>query len=155
MHYVGPIAVYPYAGDQIIENVTTGFFYYQDSLGNTSRVTDEVGNLTWTRDPRWYVTVFGYRRTGEAEPNYEGNLMASRPGGNLNSEQVEGIVHPGIGGTVRNIMGLLGQGGEKSFDERWGPDSGTGNWQADQYTNNYLRGGGENSGEGFHPAGPR
>src|SRR5205085_3209249 len=21
---------------------------------------DPVGNLTWTRDPRWYVTVFGY-----------------------------------------------------------------------------------------------
>jgi RHS repeat-associated protein len=40
-----PVAVYLYAGDQIIENVTTGYFYYQDSLGNTSHVTDAVGNL--------------------------------------------------------------------------------------------------------------
>ena len=40
-----PIAVYLYAGDQIIENVTMGYFYYQDSLGNTSHVTDAAGNL--------------------------------------------------------------------------------------------------------------
>jgi RHS repeat-associated protein len=39
-----PINVYLYAGDQIIENVTMGYFYYQDSLGNTSHVTDSVGN---------------------------------------------------------------------------------------------------------------
>src|ERR1043165_7280851 len=40
-----PIAVYLYAGDQIIENVTTGYLYFQDSLGNTSHVTDAEGNL--------------------------------------------------------------------------------------------------------------
>jgi RHS repeat-associated protein len=40
-----PIAVYLYAGDQIIENVTTGYLYFQDSLGNTSHVTDAAGNL--------------------------------------------------------------------------------------------------------------
>jgi RHS repeat-associated protein len=40
-----PMNVYLYAGDQIIENVTMGYFYYQDSLGNTSHVTDAVGNL--------------------------------------------------------------------------------------------------------------
>ena len=40
-----PIAVYLYAGDQIIENVTTGYLYFQDSLGNTSHVTDSTGNL--------------------------------------------------------------------------------------------------------------
>ena len=40
-----PVAVYLYAGDQIIENVTTGYFYYQDSLGNTSHVTDALGTL--------------------------------------------------------------------------------------------------------------
>src|SRR5947207_14654527 len=39
------IAVYLYAGDQIIENVTMGYFYYQDSLGNTSHVTDAAGTL--------------------------------------------------------------------------------------------------------------
>jgi RHS repeat-associated protein len=40
-----PIAVYLYAGDQIVENVTTGNLYFQDSLGNTSHVTDAAGNL--------------------------------------------------------------------------------------------------------------
>jgi RHS repeat-associated protein len=40
-----PLNVYLYAGDQIVENVTMGYFYYQDSLGNTSHVTDAVGNL--------------------------------------------------------------------------------------------------------------
>jgi RHS repeat-associated protein len=40
-----PIAVYLYAGDQIVENVTTGYLYFQDSLGNTSHVTDAAGNL--------------------------------------------------------------------------------------------------------------
>jgi RHS repeat-associated protein len=40
-----PIAVYVYAVDQIIENVTTGHLYFQDSLGNTSHVTDAAGNL--------------------------------------------------------------------------------------------------------------
>jgi RHS repeat-associated protein len=40
-----PIAVYLYAGDQIIENVTTGYLYFEDSLGNTSHVTDAAGNL--------------------------------------------------------------------------------------------------------------
>ena len=40
-----PTAVYLYAGDQIIENVTTGYLYFQDSLGNTSHVTDAAGNL--------------------------------------------------------------------------------------------------------------
>jgi len=40
-----PVAVYLYAGDQIIENVTTGNLYFQDSLGNTSHVTDAAGNL--------------------------------------------------------------------------------------------------------------
>jgi RHS repeat-associated protein len=50
-----PIAVYLYAGDQIIENVTTGHFYYQDSLGNTSHVTDSVGNLL----ERYTYSAFG------------------------------------------------------------------------------------------------
>jgi hypothetical protein len=40
-----PMNVYLYAGDQIVENVTLGYFYYQDSLGNTFHVTDAVGNL--------------------------------------------------------------------------------------------------------------
>ena len=40
-----PINVYLYAGEQITENVTMGYFYYQDSLGNTSHVTDAAGNL--------------------------------------------------------------------------------------------------------------
>jgi RHS repeat-associated protein len=40
-----PVAVYLYAGDQIIENVTTSNLYFQDSLGNTSHVTDAAGNL--------------------------------------------------------------------------------------------------------------
>jgi RHS repeat-associated protein len=40
-----PMNVYLYAGDQIVENVTKGYFYYQDSLGNTSHVTDAIGNL--------------------------------------------------------------------------------------------------------------
>lgn len=42
---ITPIAVYLYAGNQIIENVTTGYFYYPDSLGNTSHVTDSAGHL--------------------------------------------------------------------------------------------------------------
>jgi RHS repeat-associated protein len=50
-----PIAVYLYAGDQIIENVTAGIFYYQDSLGNTSHVTDAVGNLL----ERYTYSAFG------------------------------------------------------------------------------------------------
>jgi RHS repeat-associated protein len=50
-----PIAVYLYAGDQIIENVTTGHFYYQDSLGNTSHVTDSAGNLL----ERYTYSAFG------------------------------------------------------------------------------------------------
>ncbi len=45
MNGPAPIAVYLYAGDQIIENVTVEYFYFQDSLGNTSHVTDGVGNL--------------------------------------------------------------------------------------------------------------
>jgi RHS repeat-associated protein len=40
-----PIAVYLYAGDQIVENVTTGYLYFQDSLGNTSHITDAAGNV--------------------------------------------------------------------------------------------------------------
>lgn len=40
-----PTAVYLYAGDQIVENVTTGYLYFQDSLGKTSHVTDAAGNL--------------------------------------------------------------------------------------------------------------
>jgi RHS repeat-associated protein len=44
-----------YAGDQIIENVTTGYFYFQDSLGNTSHVTDSVGNLL----ERYTYSAFG------------------------------------------------------------------------------------------------
>jgi RHS repeat-associated protein len=50
-----PIAVYLYAGDQIIENVTMGYFYYQDSLGNTSHVTDAAGNLL----ERYTYSAFG------------------------------------------------------------------------------------------------
>jgi RHS repeat-associated protein len=50
-----PIAVYLYAGDQIIENVTMGYFYYQDSLGNTSHITDTVGNLK----ERYTYSAFG------------------------------------------------------------------------------------------------
>ena len=50
-----PMAVYLYAGDQIIENVTSGYFYYQDSLGNTSHVTDAVGNLL----ERYTYSAFG------------------------------------------------------------------------------------------------
>lgn len=45
MNGPAPIAVYLYAGDQIVENVTTGYLYFQDSLGNTSHVTDASGNL--------------------------------------------------------------------------------------------------------------
>ena len=37
--------MYLYAGDQIIKQVTMGYLYYQDSLGNTSHVTDSAGNL--------------------------------------------------------------------------------------------------------------
>jgi RHS repeat-associated protein len=50
-----PTAVYLYAGDQIIENVTTGNLYFQDSLGNTSHVTDAVGNLL----ERYTYSAFG------------------------------------------------------------------------------------------------
>ena len=50
-----PIAVYLYAGDEIIENVTSGYFYYQDSLGNTSHVTDAAGNLL----ERYTYSAFG------------------------------------------------------------------------------------------------
>jgi RHS repeat-associated protein len=50
-----PMNVYLYAGDQIVENVTTGRFYYQDSLGNTSHVTDAVGNLL----ERYTYSAFG------------------------------------------------------------------------------------------------
>jgi RHS repeat-associated protein len=50
-----PINVYLYAGDQIIENVTMGYFYYQDSLGNTSHVTDAAGNLL----ERYTYSAFG------------------------------------------------------------------------------------------------
>ena len=49
------MAVYLYAGDQIIENVTSGYFYYQDSLGNTSHVTDAAGNLL----ERYTYSAFG------------------------------------------------------------------------------------------------
>lgn len=49
------MAIYLYAGDQIIENVTMGFFYYQDSLGNTSHVTDSAGNLL----ERYTYSAFG------------------------------------------------------------------------------------------------
>jgi RHS repeat-associated protein len=45
MNGPAPTAVYLYAGDQIVENVTTGNLYFQDSLGNTSHVTDAAGNL--------------------------------------------------------------------------------------------------------------
>jgi hypothetical protein len=55
MNGPAPIAVYLYAGDQIIENVTMGYFYYQDSLGNTSHVTDAVGNLL----ERYTYSAFG------------------------------------------------------------------------------------------------
>jgi hypothetical protein len=41
--------------------------------------------------------------------------------------------------------------GQAPVDVRWAPNSGTGNWQADQATKNYLFGGGENFGEGSHP----
>jgi RHS repeat-associated protein len=50
-----PIAVYLYAGDMIIENVTAGYFYFQDSLGNTSHVTDAAGNLL----ERYTYSAFG------------------------------------------------------------------------------------------------
>jgi RHS repeat-associated protein len=50
-----PMNVYLYAGDQIVENVTTGRFYYQDSLGNTSHVTDAAGNLL----ERYTYNAFG------------------------------------------------------------------------------------------------
>jgi RHS repeat-associated protein len=50
-----PVAVYLYAGDQIIENVTVGYFYYQDSLGNTSHVSDSAGNLL----ERYTYSAFG------------------------------------------------------------------------------------------------
>ena len=50
-----PINVYLYAGDMIIENVTAGYFYFQDSLGNTSHVTDAVGNLL----ERYNYSAFG------------------------------------------------------------------------------------------------
>ena len=50
-----PLNVYLYAGDQIIENVTMGHFYYQDSLGNTSHVSDAVGNLL----ERYTYSAFG------------------------------------------------------------------------------------------------
>jgi RHS repeat-associated protein len=50
-----PMNVYLYAGDQIVENVTMGYFYYQDSLGNTSHVTDAIGNLL----ERYTYSAFG------------------------------------------------------------------------------------------------
>jgi RHS repeat-associated protein len=55
MNGPAPIAVYLYAGDQIVENVTTGYLYFQDSLGNTSHVTDAAGNLL----ERYTYTAFG------------------------------------------------------------------------------------------------
>ena len=50
-----PIAVYLYAGDQIIEDVTRGYFYYQDNRGNTSHVTDATGHLL----ERYTYSAFG------------------------------------------------------------------------------------------------
>jgi RHS repeat-associated protein len=50
-----PTAIYVYAGDQIVENGTTGYLYFQDSLGNTSHVTDAAGNLL----ERYTYTAFG------------------------------------------------------------------------------------------------
>jgi RHS repeat-associated protein len=47
--------IYLYAGDQIIENVTTKRFYFQDSLGNTSHLSDEAGNLL----ERYTYSAFG------------------------------------------------------------------------------------------------
>jgi hypothetical protein len=41
--------------------------------------------------------------------------------------------------------------GGASQDVRFSQNSGTGNWQADEFIKNYLLGGGENYGEGFHP----
>jgi len=55
MNGPAPIGVYLYAGDQIIENVTTGYLYFQDSLGNTSHVTDAAGNLL----ERYTYSAFG------------------------------------------------------------------------------------------------
>jgi RHS repeat-associated protein len=64
-----PIAVYLYAGDQIIEEVIKGFFYYQDSLGNTSHVTDAAGNIK----ERYTYSAFGrpsfYNAAGTLLPN--------------------------------------------------------------------------------------
>jgi RHS repeat-associated protein len=44
-----------YAGDQTIENVTTKRFFFQDSLGNTSHLSDEAGNLL----ERYTYSAFG------------------------------------------------------------------------------------------------
>jgi RHS repeat-associated protein len=50
-----PVNVYLYAGNQIIENVTMGYFYYQDNRGNTTHVTDATGHLL----ERYTYSAFG------------------------------------------------------------------------------------------------
>jgi RHS repeat-associated protein len=53
-------------------------------------------------------------------------------------------------GLYNNGSGWLPVGGA-SYDVRWDPNSGTGNWQADQFTKYYLMDSGPQPGEGTHP----
>ena len=63
-----PIAVYLYAGDQIIENVTTKQFYFQDSLGNTSHVTDEHGTVLERYTYSAFGTPYFFDAAGNSRP---------------------------------------------------------------------------------------
>ena len=60
-----PMAVYLYAGDQIVKNVTMDYYYYQDSLGNTSHITDAAGNLL----ERYTYDAFGKPTFYNAAPS--------------------------------------------------------------------------------------
>ena len=88
--------------------------------------------------------------------NYEHDVMGGVDGG-VSGADISEIIKSNGKGAAGKLQGCplyrhsISNG---SSDIRWARNSGTGNWQADQATDSYVLGGGENWGEGFHPSGP-
>jgi RHS repeat-associated protein len=89
--------VFLYGAGEIIENVTTKRFFFQDSLGNTSHLSDEAGNLleyyTYSAfgQPKFYDVAGnpGSASTKETRHLFQGQLWTQRTGLNDYRNRVE------------------------------------------------------------------
>jgi RHS repeat-associated protein len=133
-----------------------------ESNGNSSDRKDIMGDITGKVSDK---DIYYILNLGRSSAQFPGPVSQPFPGGLTLFGQLQSRLTPNawnLTGGIRSTPwpGLYNNGhgwspvGGASWDVRWAQNSGTGNWQADQTTKDYLLGGGENYGEGTHPVSP-